>query len=330
MKLSKKYIIALQCLKGFGPKKIYSVGSYVRDNAISINSPEDLHSLLMEMHGIKRSKITSIPSKGEISFCLNKADQILDASDSLGIKASGFFDDDFPEMLRHTKNEEGKDDYPVLIYYKGDLSIASSLPGFAVIGTREATVEGVKAGEFFAGEFAKKGFNIVSGLAIGCDAAGHRGALSKGGITTAFLAHGLDTVYPQENTKLAQDIVDSGGLLMSEYPIGTQFSRYSFVARDRLQAALSQATLVIQTGVHGGTMHAAMATLHSDKPLYCVYYKDERLRYNDKVRGNEYLVGLGARYIGRNDVDEVSAFLMGDQSASPSGDITQLELFTEE
>ena len=329
MKLSKEYIIALQCLKGFGPIKIYSVGSYVRDNAISINSPEDLHSLLMEMHGIKRSKITSIPSKGEISFCLNKADQILDASDSLGIKASGFFDDDFPEMLRHTKNEEGKDDYPVLIYYKGDLSIAS-LPGFAVIGTREATVEGVKAGEFFAGEFAKKGFNIVSGLAIGCDAAGHRGALSKGGITTAFLAHGLDTVYPQENTKLAQDIVDSGGLLMSEYPIGTQFSRYSFVARDRLQAALSQATLVIQTGVHGGTMHAAMATLHSDKPLYCVYYKDERLRYNDKVRGNEYLVGLGARYIGRNDVDEVSAFLMGDQSASPSGDITQLELFTEE
>ena len=106
MKLSKEYIIALQCLKGFGPKKIYSVGSYVRDNAISIYSLEDLHSLLKEMHGIKRSKITSIPSKGELSFSFEKANKILDASENLGIKASGFFDEDFPEMLRHTKNEE--------------------------------------------------------------------------------------------------------------------------------------------------------------------------------------------------------------------------------
>lgn len=113
-------------------------------------------------------------------------------------------------------------DPPLLLWYRGDLSI-TNLPGFSVIGTREATPEGIVGGIYLAGEFAKRGFNIVSGLAIGCDTCGHKGALKVKGKTTAILANGLDndSIYPPENKYLAEEIVQNGGLLISEYRIGT-------------------------------------------------------------------------------------------------------------
>ena len=135
-------------------------------------------------------------------------------------------------------------------------------------------------------------------MAIGCDTAGHHGALKcDNGKTTAFLAHGLDSVYPPENEKLAAEIVERGGLLMSEYPIGDAVNRYYLVARDRLQAALSAATIVIQTGIHGGTNHAANTTLISKKPLFCVKYNDSLLMSHDNVVGNKTLVAKGAKFI---------------------------------
>lgn len=82
-------------------------------------------------------------------------------------------------------DEDGKLNPPIILYYRGDIK-ALNKPGIAVIGTREPTPMGTKAGNFFAGELAKNGFNIVSGLAVGCDTTGHEGALSVGGTTTAF------------------------------------------------------------------------------------------------------------------------------------------------
>lgn len=177
------------------------------------------------------------------------------------------------------------------------------MPAIAVIGTREATPEGISGGTYIAGEFAKQGLNIVSGLAIGCDTCGHRGALNVGGKTTAFLANGLnhDSIYPSENQELAEEIVNKGGLLLSEYSIGQTVNRYSLVARDRLQAGLSLATLVIQTGIKGGTMHAATTTLKAGKPLYTMKFKDESTNNHEKCLGNAHLVKQGARYISGND-----------------------------
>ena len=154
---------------------------------------------------------------------------------------------------------------------------------------------GIKAGVFFAGELAKKGFNIVSGLAIGCDTTGHEGALSVGGITTAFLANSLswNDIYPQENVDLAHKIVESGGLLLSEYPLGYKGGRYAFIARDRLQAGLSYATVVVQTGERGGTMHAVNATLASNKPLYAIKYNHDTELQHQKVQGNIKLLKEG-------------------------------------
>ena len=213
-----------------------------------------------------------------------------------------------PTFIRKTLNEKGKLAPLLILWYRGDFSI-TQLPGFAVIGTREATPEGIAGGTYLAGEFAKRGFNNVSGLAIGCDTCGHNGALKVSGKTTAILANGLDhkSIYPPENQDLAEEIVENGGLLISEYRIGTPVNRYNLVARDRLQSGLSLATLVVQTGEHGGTMHAATATLKAGKPLYTMLFKNDATNQHEKCLGNALLVKQGAKFIkGDANFDEIS------------------------
>ena len=148
-------------------------------------------------------------------------------------------------------------------------------------------------------------------MALGCDTVGHQGALNVGGKTIAFLAHGLDTVYPPENEALAQQIIDNGGLLLSEYPVDIGVNRYNLVARDRLQASMALATLVIQTGVQGGTMHAANTTLQYPKPLYVIKFKNNDENEHEKSLGNALLVEKGAKYIsGSDDINEIADSIM--------------------
>ena len=308
MALNKEQILTLSCLKevgikGVGPQKIFAIGSAIDDRNLEIKSYEDLAKL---MSGMKEKAINKV-TLDNLNEAYQLAQRIIEASSQANIGLVGYYDNEFPDVLRKTVNEDGKIDPPLLLWYRGDFSI-TQLPGFAVIGTREATPEGVSGGTYLAGEFAKRGFNIVSGLAVGCDTCGHKGALKVGGKTTAILANGLDhnSIYPPENQVLAEEIVQNGGLLISEYRIGTPVNRYSLVARDRLQSGLSLATLVVQTGEHGGTMHAATATLQSNKPLYTIYFKDEDTRQHEKSLGNALLVKQGAKYIkGGDNLDEI-------------------------
>ena len=301
MALSSEHILTLQQLSGIGTKTIFKIAEQVIK---PIHTIEELCTFWKTLKGKKMEAI----GVDDIIEANNSAKRIIDASARESIGLVGYYDDEFPNILRHTINEEGKPDPPLLLWYRGDLSVAS-LPGLAVIGTREATPEGISGGTFLSGEFAKRGFNIVSGLAIGCDTCGHKGALKAGGKTTAFLANGLDhdSIYPEENQELAEEIVAKGGLLLSEYPIRQSVNRYALVARDRLQAALSLATLVIQTGVKGGTMHAANTTLKAGKPLFTMKFKNEATNQHEKCLGNAYLVEQGAKYIGGGDnLDTVS------------------------
>lgn len=309
MALSKEQILTLTCLKevgvkGVGPQKIFAIGAAIDDRELEINSYEDLANL---MSGMKEKAINKV-SLANLNDAYKVAQKIVEASSQSNIGLVGYYDNEFPDVLRKTVNEDGKLDPPLLLWYRGDFSI-TQLPGFAVIGTREATPEGVAGGTYLAGEFAKRGFNIVSGLAVGCDTCGHKGALKVGGKTTAILANGLDhnSIYPPENQNLAEEIVQNGGLLISEYRIGTPVNRYNLVARDRLQSGLSLATLVVQTGEHGGTMHAATATLQAKKPLYTIYFKNEDTRQHEKSLGNALLERQGATYIkGDDNIDEIS------------------------
>lgn len=293
MALSTRYIIALQQLQGYGTKTIKSLADLSIGQDIS--TTKELSDFVNNC--IDGKKVSRVKKKliDEIEDAVNTADRIISKSETLGINIVSYLDDLFPKNLLSTIDEDGKPAVPIILYYKGDIKVTQH-KGVAIIGTREPTPEGVQAGEYYGKLFAELGYNIVSGLAIGCDTAGHKGALSvNGGVTTSLLAHGLDTIYPEENTKLAEDIITKGGLLISEYPIGTGVNRYNLVARDRLQAALSDVIIVIQTGIKGGTLHASNTTLKAGKPLFCVYYP--KLMSNEKTLGNAALVEKGAKYL---------------------------------
>ena len=309
MALNKEQVLTLTCLKevgvkGVGPQKIFAIGAAIDERELEIKSYEDLVKL---MSGMKEKAINKV-TLANLNDAYTVAQKIVEASIQSNIGYVGYYDSEFPDVLRKTVNEEGKLDPPLILWYRGDFSI-TQLPGFAVIGTREATPEGIAGGTYLAGEFAKRGFNIVSGLAIGCDTCGHKGALKVSGKTTAILANGLDhkSIYPPENQDLAEEIVENGGLLISEYRIGTPVNRYNLVARDRLQSGLSLATLVVQTGEHGGTMHAATATLKAGKPLYTMLFKNDATNQHEKCLGNALLVKQGAKFIkGDANFDEIS------------------------
>jgi DNA processing protein len=147
---------------------------------------------------------------------------------------------------------------------------------------------------YYAKYFAEKGFNIVSGLALGCDTIAHKGALSVNGTTTAILAHGLQMISPKRNEFIAKEILEKGGLLLSEYLFGVPAYNTSFVERDRLQAGLAIATIVIQTGIKGGTMHAVRTTINNNKILAVVNYKEQSVKCNENVAGNELLISRGS------------------------------------
>lgn len=315
MALNKEYLLALKNLPGIGTKKLLKIGNYIEDKRKVISCFTDLVPIL-ELLKIKVQKefVTAEMLEQEVYNAKNE----IDANAREGIGITTYYDDDFPAILRDCIDEDGKQAPPMILYYKGDLSI-TKMPGLAVIGTREVTAFGMKAGMFLSQEFAKRGFCIVSGLAVGCDTIGHKGALAVGGKTIAFLAHGLDSVYPPENTDLAQQIVDNGGLLLSEYPKGMGVNRYNLVARDRLQAGMSLATLVIQTGVNGGTMHAANATLKAPKPLYAIKFQKEDQNEHEKSLGNAALVKKGAKYLsGSDNLDEIAKDILNYQKPKQS------------
>lgn len=288
--ITSEHIITLQNIRGMGPVKIGQICEKINGSSVSSLDLETLFDIVEEMAKSGELSRTVPPEFDDFKKAEEAARRILSTNERLGIGTVSRYDSAFPRNLLCTVSEEGKPAVPVLLYYRGDLSVTER-PALAVIGTREPTPDGERAGRYYAEAFASVGVNIVSGLALGCDTAGHRGALAAGGVTTAFLAHGLDTVYPSENAGLADEIVEKGGLLMSEYPVGTRVNRYNLVARDRLQAGLSDATLVVQTGVRGGTMHAVRATKAAGKPLFVADYRTSQ---GEKEAGNRMLKAEGA------------------------------------
>lgn len=146
------------------------------------------------------------------------------------------------------------------VYLLGD-SKCLELPRIAVVGTRRVSIYGARVTAQFVAELVREGYVIVSGMALGVDAIAHRTALKYGGKTVAVLAHGLDYCYPPEHRGLKQQILDSGGLLVSAYPEGNRPSRDQFLARNELLVKLSMAVLVTcsphKSGVKNTVKHAA-------------------------------------------------------------------------
>ena len=181
------------------------------------------------------------------------------------------------------------DDCPETIYALGNISLLESEEMVAVIGSRKASRKGNSAAYALGAKFAKEGKVIVSGLALGCDTSAHRGCLSVDGKTIAIVATGLDLTHPRENVPLQEEILRKGGLILSEQPLGTKANPTRLVARNRLQAALSQVVIVAECPEHSGTMHTVRFAQKYGKQVGAVHFKGR----NEMNSGNSFIVEQG-------------------------------------
>ena len=275
-------LIALQCLDKIGPKTTLAVANDVPCNP-------------MEFTDYVNSKFGR-PSR-EAQHAWDQALQIIDECQKSDIYPVAVTDEDYPKRL-HTIHK----DRPPVIYIKGSLdAIQNNSLVVAIVGTREPTERGIEAAYNFGCVAAKYNVPVVSGLAYGCDFQGHLGCLEQGGTAVAILAHGLDMVYPPEHRGLATQIVEEGGCLLSEYQPGKQATRWSFVDRDRLQSALSDIVIVIQTGTRGGTHHTAKFAQAQKREILCLKPHENDLRHPQVLGNFDIVDGLGADWIDNAD-----------------------------
>lgn len=158
---------------------------------------------------------------------------------------------------------------PKQLYYAGNVP-ESRRPTVAIIGSRKPTAYGTAVTHRFAYELAKQGVVIVSGLAYGIDGIAHKAALEAGGTTLAILAGGLHHIYPAAHTQLAQEIVTSGGALLSELPLGTEARKYHFLARNRLVSGIADAILITEATERSGTLSTFAHAMEQNIPVFAI------------------------------------------------------------
>jgi DNA processing protein len=159
-------------------------------------------------------------------------------------------------------------DPPVLLYVKGDIGLLNR-PGFAIVGSRNATKQGEANAEAFAATLCAAGFVVVSGLAAGIDAAAHRGALAAAGTTIAVIGTGIDRIYPARNEALAREI-GAHGVIISEFPLGTPPLPANFPRRNRLIAGLGLGCLVVEAARQSGSLITARLAAEAGREVFAI------------------------------------------------------------
>ncbi len=200
----------------------------------------------------------------------------------------------YPHLLKETAG------FPERLHYVGIPPEQDELC-ISIVGTRKATREGQALAYETAEELAKRGFTIVSGLALGIDGAAHEGALHAKGKTIAVLANGLDSVYPKQHEHLAKLIVENEGCLISEYPDGTPSYPNQFLERNRIVSGLSIATIVIEAPERSGSLATARNAIEQGRDVFIFPGNVNQPNY----RGSHKLIRDGARLVtGYKDILE--------------------------
>lgn len=174
-------------------------------------------------------------------------------------------DEKYPKLLKEIWNP------PAILYVRGELPRDDGF-NLAVVGTRKISTYGRQITSILTGELVKNGFNIVSGLALGVDALAHQTAVTAGGKTVAVLGSGIDdqSVYPVQNRYLASRIIETGGAVISEYPLGTIALPQNFPHRNRIVSGLSLGTLVVEAAEESGALITAHSALEQNREVFAV------------------------------------------------------------
>ena len=209
-------------------------------------TPEQAHAADEEAYaqvgGLSQATIRSLMDKSQ-----SQADEVLGDCDRLGIHLLTLQDATYPERLKAIHQP------PMVLYWKGKQIAFDEEVAIAMVGTRAATPYGVQVASKLAAELTQNGALIVSGIAQGIDAASIRGALKMGGPVVSVLGGGIDVVYPKYHKDLYEDVA-AVGVLISEYPPGTETKGSNFPIRNRIISGLSVGVIAVESGRYGGTL----------------------------------------------------------------------------
>lgn len=287
LKIDRKSIImAITEEGGVGPRMFQQL-------LMRLGAPEDfLTAAYPDFEDIPRLGEKGIARLKESLDNVNVFASRLKSYESDGIGVTTYLDHDYPEILRKI------DDPPPVLYYKGDID-AWDQEYIAMVGTTRPTQAGIRLAVDLARELVRRGFGIISGLALGIDGAAHLGAIKENGRTIAVLGCGIMEIYPAENVPLAESIMKKG-LIISEYSPYKPVGKSRLVLRNRLISALSRAVIVVETNVDTrGELRTAGYALKQARPLF---YGVPDGTLNDETIGEYPGVII-------NDVDSVDEIL---------------------
>ncbi|MEO6395107.1 MAG: DNA-processing protein DprA [Devosia sp.] len=233
---------------------------------------------------------------------LTQAEDEIAALEKLGGRLIASSEPDYPTLLNHISAAP-----PLLSAIGGErLDLAHTV---AIVGARNASSAGQRMTSLLAGDLGKAGYTVVSGLARGIDAAAHKASLSTG--TIAALAGGLDHIYPDENIPLARSILDNGGMLITEMPMGWQPRARDFPRRNRLVSGLSLGVVVVEAAKRSGSLITARLALEQNRDVFAVPGSP----LDPRAEGGNHLIQEGAKLV-TSAVDVIEALATADPSRS--------------
>lgn len=249
------YLLTLALTKGLGPVSVKNLiaycgsveGIFAASRGKLLRTPgigEHLVAALQKRAGLDRAE-------KELTFCQKHNIEIL-----------SYLDKAYPNFLKYIH------DAPLVLFKKGAVDL-NAQPAIAIVGTRRATDYGKELSAAFADFFSQRGINVISGLAYGIDICAHKAVLGREGITTAVLAHGLDTIYPGRHSRSAARMLKRGALL-TEYFTGTKPDAPHFPARNRIISGISRAVVVIEAGKSGGALITARYAFDQNREVYAI------------------------------------------------------------
>jgi len=248
--------------------KVKNLGNIKIKNLISRNRKFD-ENILFSYEALKRVEgindiIASniISAKKDFSKTEREFEKILEISEKSGIKITSILDDEYPVNLKTTY------DAPVLLYYKGELTKNDAF-SLSIVGTRYPSEYGKNVCKKITEELSGNMIPIISGMARGIDSIAHRTALANNNFTYAVLGSGIDVIYPPENERLYNEIIENGAVI-SEFELGTGPDKVNFPRRNRLISGISVGTLIIESGLKGGSLITAEFALDQNKEVFAV------------------------------------------------------------
>lgn len=253
---SKKYWIWLSLIKNVGSIKLKKL-------LYEYKIPEVIWKLdekqLIKIEGIGKNTAKSIIESKNETYLIKTIIEM--EKQNIGIIT--IQDKEYPKLLKNIY------DPPIVLYYKGNKEILNNF-GIAMIGCRDCSKYGQDVAKNFSYNLSNKNINIISGLAKGIDTYSHVGAILAKGKTIAVVGNGLDTIYPKENEKVIDKIIELGGCIISEYPLGTKPEKINFPARNRIISGMSNAVIVVEAKKKSGTLITVDFALEQGKDVFVV------------------------------------------------------------